>query len=119
MKVIEPIELRKLRYGIQAYAFYWTIDVWIHCHLLGDIPEALRMAEDALEEDPLQHYLRDTPVCCFRRAVTNKFVLTSAQDADISFFREQWRLQEGLQLTRLIHKGYASTIGNSDAMVCW
>lgn len=30
---------------------------------LDDIPEALRMSEEGIVGDPLQHYLRDTPVC--------------------------------------------------------
>lgn len=31
--------------------------------LSADIPKALKSCEDALEDDPMEHYSRDTPVC--------------------------------------------------------
>ncbi|KAI0700776.1 hypothetical protein BC835DRAFT_1326425 [Cytidiella melzeri] len=66
---------------------------------LGDIPEATRMGEDALEDDPLQHYLRDTP------------------DASTGHYRESWRLHFGASLAFPVRKGLVWTIGDSDAMV--
>ncbi|KAI0700763.1 hypothetical protein BC835DRAFT_364085 [Cytidiella melzeri] len=83
MKISEPTVIRKLRFG--------------------DIPEAIRMVEDAFEEDPLQHYLRrDTP------------------DADTTgHFRQSWRLSLGANLAFIIRKGLVWTVGDSDAMVIY
>ena len=41
----------------------FTMMSFVRVDNIDDIPEAVRMSEEGIGEDPLQHYLRDTPVC--------------------------------------------------------
>ncbi|KAI0787038.1 hypothetical protein BC629DRAFT_1735209 [Irpex lacteus] len=89
MKINEPVTLRKMRFD--------------------EVPEAIRMSEPAVNEDPLQHYLRDTP------KPSHVF-----QDSDAGLFQTQWRLELGLQLGQSTRKGRTwTTAGNVDAMVSY
>ncbi|KAI0787152.1 hypothetical protein BC629DRAFT_494314 [Irpex lacteus] len=83
MKITEPVVLRKMHFG--------------------DIPTAIRVAEEALVEDPLQHYLRDTP------------------DAHTGLFTEEWRFEVGVHFSQTVRKGQTLVIGDRDvdAMVTY
>lgn len=70
MKITEAVVLRKMQYGKLSESLFTKLPYHHHCsHVrslpvddVGDISTAIRVAEEALIEDPLQHYLRDTPV---------------------------------------------------------
>ncbi|KAI0787151.1 hypothetical protein BC629DRAFT_494323 [Irpex lacteus] len=76
MKITEPVVVRKMRYD--------------------EIPEALRVYEEAFEGDPLEHYMKDTP------------------DAHPGRYEELERLDNSLRFPQAVRKGQLLAIGEHD-----
>ncbi|OCH92166.1 hypothetical protein OBBRIDRAFT_470931 [Obba rivulosa] len=66
----------------------------------GDVPRAVKSVRDAFKDDPLQHYLRDTP------------------DSDRSRWQEQRRtIVNTMTCLLFISKKQIYTVGQGDAVV--
>lgn len=82
--------------------------------IVDEIPEALRVYEEAFEGDPLEHYMKDTPVRIgpfFRYSFKP---LRSFQDAQPGRYEELERLDNSLRFPQAVRKGQLLAIGEHD-----